>query len=88
MKLDCGPTRQERRVARRHKKLQRREQRSHWKRWFAWYPVRVASRDCRWLEFVERKDKNVYYSSYYGRWELCNYERLTKDWKYRPRRYE
>lgn len=26
-----------------------------WHRWFAWRPVRVGPRDCRWLEYVERK---------------------------------
>lgn len=40
MKWDCG------------KKKREREQ---WHRWFAWYPVRLADNDCRWLEYVERK---------------------------------
>lgn len=26
-----------------------------WRPWFAWYPVRVAPNDCRWLELVERQ---------------------------------
>jgi hypothetical protein len=25
-----------------------------WRRWFAWYPVKVGEHDCRWLEWVER----------------------------------
>ena len=27
----------------------------NWHKWFAWYPVRVASHDYRWLEYVERR---------------------------------
>jgi hypothetical protein len=23
-----------------------------WRKWFAWYPVKVADGDCRWLEYV------------------------------------
>lgn len=37
MKLDCGPTWQE-----------KWEARQKWHRWFAWRPVRVGSHDCRW----------------------------------------
>lgn len=29
--------------------------RKSWHRWFAWRPVRLASHDCRWLEYVLRK---------------------------------
>ena len=44
MKFDCGETASEY-FARLEK----------WHRWFAWYPVRIGYRDCRWLEYVERK---------------------------------
>lgn len=44
MKFDCGETRGE-----------RRDRLSEWHDWFAWRPVRVGSRDCRWLEVVERR---------------------------------
>lgn len=27
----------------------------NWHDWFAWRPVRVGHKDCRWLEVVERK---------------------------------
>lgn len=47
MKFNCGPTFAE-----------RYERKTNWHRWFAWHPVRIASGDCRWLEYVERK---VYY---------------------------
>ena len=43
MKFDCGETASEY-FARLEK----------WHRWFAWYPVRIGNRDCRWLEYVER----------------------------------
>lgn len=41
-----------------------------WHRWFAWYPVKVADRDCRWLEYVERKGTLYagFDGSYWG-WE-------------------
>jgi hypothetical protein len=44
MKWDCGPTAQERWAAT-----------YEWHRWFAWHPVRVGPRDCRWLEVLERR---------------------------------
>ena len=44
MKLDCGPTDEEAGAIL-----------LEWHKWFAWHPVRVASHDCRWLEFVERR---------------------------------
>lgn len=27
----------------------------NWQLWFAWRPVRIGSHDCRWLEFIERR---------------------------------
>ena len=33
----------------------RHEFRSHWYKWFAWYPISVAKEDWRWLEVVERQ---------------------------------
>ena len=44
MKFDCGLTYAEKVRAQ-----------AEWHRWFAWRPVRVDSRDCRWLEYVERR---------------------------------
>ena len=32
-----------------------RDKKAKWHRWFAWYSVRVAPNDCRWLEYVQRK---------------------------------
>lgn len=44
MKINCGPT-----------PLERESALQQWHRWFAWKPVRVGPRDCRWLETVERR---------------------------------
>ncbi len=46
MKIDCGPTRSERIAKTRD-----------WHDWFAWFPVRVGSHDCRWLEVVQRRNE-------------------------------
>jgi len=40
---------------------------AEWRQWFAWHPVRVASHDCRWLEYVLRKECQV--SFYSIEWE-------------------
>lgn len=67
MKLNCGPSRTERVFA----KFARLKA---WHPWFAWHPVRVGNRDCRWLETVERKGQ--FFGGYGGDfWE----------WEYRPR---
>jgi hypothetical protein len=60
MKFDCG------------KSYARKTQ---WHLWFAWYPVQVYTRDCRWLEYVERK--GTVYSGYcdsYWRYEYRTIE--------------
>jgi hypothetical protein len=31
------------------------DRRQTWHTWFAWYPVKIAENDCRWLEKVERR---------------------------------
>ena len=39
---------------------------NRWKRWFAWYPVRVGD-DIVWLEWIERKVDSrmgIYWSEY------------------------
>lgn len=53
MRLNCGPTKNERRQ-------DARNQFCKWHRWFAWFPVRVGSGDCRWLEHVERRAKGIH----------------------------
>jgi hypothetical protein len=58
MRFNCGPTEDEKQALRIAKKAKQIRDSIKdvgvWKPWFAWYPVRVASRDCRWLEWVER----------------------------------
>ncbi len=31
--------------------------RQQWREWFAWYPVRVASGDCRWFETIVKRER-------------------------------
>lgn len=50
MRFDCGLTGRE-----------LFEARKLWHKWFAWYPVRIGSRDCRWLETVERRKDSPHY---------------------------
>lgn len=50
MKFNCGET-----LAEKKQRL------GQWHRWFAWRPVRVGEKECRWLEYVERKGR--YYAS-------------------------
>ncbi len=61
MKFNCGHTK-EVRVNALH----------NWHRWFAWWPVRVGIKECRWLEFVERK----------GKQKMHGYDMLWS-WEYR-----
>lgn len=52
MKLNCGLPRHLRQQAKVEAKKEKLEQ---WHDWFAWYPVRIGSEDCRWLETVGRR---------------------------------
>jgi hypothetical protein len=80
MKFNCGLTEQEENNLRWEKKQERRKARYHWHRWFAWYPVQLGSHDCRWLEYVERRDINIEYQfdSYWRKNFLRDYV-----WDYR-----
>ena len=52
MKLNCGLTIFEK------KELLYKQAELHdgkWIKWFAWHQVRVGFKDCRWLEYVERR---------------------------------
>lgn len=56
MKFDCGPTARE-----------RFEASIQWRSWFAWPPVRIdGTRECRWLERVERRASYDYVGTYYS----------------------
>lgn len=64
MKFNCGPTSKE-----------KHEAKKQWHRHFLWWPTRIASGDCRWLETVERKGEWFprYYSSCWE-WEYRSLE--------------
>ncbi len=71
MKFDCGPTERERKQA-------ARDRWCTWHRWFAWFPVRVGPRDCRWLEYVERRADYVVSGHIYEFAPFdCKYRALT-----------
>lgn len=48
MKFNCGRTREE-------KQAEYIRHHFNWHYKFAWWPVQVDKHDCRWLEFVERR---------------------------------
>lgn len=69
MKLNCGPTAEERYYA-------RRARLSNWHKWFAWRPARVGKNDCRWFETIERK---LSFSFWYDVEDItAEYRPLTK----------
>lgn len=51
MKFDCDSRRDRREAKRKARKAALRE----WHPYFAWFPVRLAHGDCRFLETVERR---------------------------------
>lgn len=64
MRFDCGPTwRSQWELIK-----EGAHPRQQWRRWYAWRPVRVGENECRWLEWVERKET---YETYWDetRWE-------------------
>ena len=61
MKWDCGPDWYERWKAKAPERQRRAREAAKWQPWFAWFPVRVDKRDCRWLETIERRyNSDVY----------------------------
>lgn len=69
MKFNCGLTPAEKSFLRYEAEQKRIEYMINWHDWFAWYPVRVGSRDCRWLETVQRKYAGY---SFNGRFSLID----------------
>jgi len=74
MKFDCGLTTKEKQEAYK-KKI------TDWHRVFLWFPKRVGHRDCRWLEYIERK--RVTKTKLVGHW-INPYEQKYYEWEYRP----
>ncbi len=62
MKWNCGPTFDE-----------RVERLSEWHDHFALWPRRIASRDCRWLETIQRKGEFVL---------CCDFDRYWWQWNF------
>ena len=60
MKFNCGPTSKEKRLAK-----------EQWHKRFAWYPIRTGPRECRWLEYIERKGS--YHPSVFNSWWSWEY---------------
>lgn len=79
MKFDCGPDEAEVRQTRYNRVQAKRKARGQWHRWFAWFPVQVGPHDCRWLEYVERKDDNIWYN-----FDFCTFTGDDRrKWEYR-----
>ena len=55
MKFNCGPTPEERADERRRQQAEERIKLEQWHDYFTWWPIRIGSGDCRWLETIERK---------------------------------
>lgn len=55
MKFDCGLTAAEKAAKLRREAHERANKLMQWHDYFAWWPIRMGSRDCRWLETVERR---------------------------------
>lgn len=81
MKLNCGPTAHERRRAKIEKRNHYVEHIHNWHKWFAWFPVRVGKSDCRWLEYVWRKDNNWWRNHCFNNWERLGPKSPT--WEYK-----
>lgn len=41
-----------------------------WGKWFAWFPVRVGPRDCRWMEAVLRRYPTCHVDEIWRRYGL------------------
>lgn len=66
MKIDCGPTYEE-----------RIDRLKNWHCWYAWKPVRLGSHDCRWFERIERKGE--YHDCMFDGYWTWEYRELSLD---------
>lgn len=55
MRLNCGPTREEREAKEAMDRQRRTAREMEWHDHFCWLPVRMSTGECRWLETVERR---------------------------------
>jgi hypothetical protein len=81
MKLDCGPTKAEREVAREIKRVLKETARREWHKVFVIWPRRVGSHDCRAFETVERRWTKI--GETYGHFPLCGGPFDVFGWEYR-----
>lgn len=70
MKFNCGLTLEEKQNQRFQQKVIDHQFNTKWHRVYAWFPVRVGYKDCRWLEYVERQN-------------ICEWVTNRPDWIYR-----
>lgn len=82
MKFNCGPSREEKRLVEVEYLKKEARRITEWHDCFAWFPIRVGDRDCRWLETVEAKAgwAEVTEGSLYSEPRLWH-----GDWKYRAK---
>lgn len=84
MKLNCGPTWAERYNARHRKHQEKVHRLSNWHRFFCLLPRRMTdangyqTRECRWLEYVERKGDLVYSDYTFQNWWTWEYRPIAK----------
>jgi len=71
MKFKCGLTKEE--------AQEKKDRRQVGHRWFAWRPVTVdgTSHDCRWLEWIERKQRWVSGGYTASGWWQTEYRSIT-----------
>lgn len=72
MKLNCGPTKEEKRLA-------RWSYLHNWHTFFALWPRRITgTNECRWFETIRRKGEFViHYCGGYWQWEYSTADRST-----------
>lgn len=71
MKFNCGPTWND-----------EKKQKEEWHLWFAWYPIKIKSHDCRWLENIYRKGTFIQSANlgyYRWIWEYESREQFEED---------
>lgn len=77
MKFDCGPTRTEKRKLKEEKIKKKYAHLSKWHKRFAWFPVKVGSHDCRWLETIEKRIDIIHDG--FGNFYFREYRPIDKD---------
>lgn len=55
MKFRCGLTKETKEQRERDHLRAKWAWQEQWHDWYAWFPVKVADNDCRWLETVRRR---------------------------------